>query len=353
MAKVLIVRMSSFGDVAMLVPVVHSVATKYPQDRFYVMTRRAFAPLFESLGFNVNVLIVDVNGKHKGVLGLFRLASRLLAMGFSHIADVHDVLRSKVIRAFFTIAGRKVSVIDKGRAEKAHMIATKQLEPPLKTTVERYRETFDRLGFPADLTFNSVLDFMPVSSPGLQSLPLEKKTGRWIGVAPFAKHKGKIWPLEKMEKVISILSEEPNTTVILFGAGAEEKAILEEWNVKYKNTLNVVGKMNLQQELVLISHIDVMLTMDSANMHLASLVRTPVVSIWGATHPSLGFYGFGQDLHNAVQIDLECRPCSVYGDLPCQRGDYACLIRIDEQTVINKIHQVLASIPKEDNSNLN
>ena len=102
-----------------------------------------------------------------------------------------------------------------------------------------------------------------------------------------------------------------------------------------------MGKLNLERELMLISYLDVMLSMDSANMHLASLVQVPVISIWGATHPSLGFYGFNQDLDNAIQIDIECRPCSVYGDLPCQREDYACLERISEDMVVSRIHQEL------------
>ena len=87
---------------------------------------------------------------------------------------------------------------------------------------------------------------------------------------------------------------------------------------------------------------DIMLTMDSANMHLASLVGTPVVSIWGATHPNVGFYGFRQDPNNAVQIDLDCRPCSVFGNKPCANSEqYACMNRISETSVIDKINNIL------------
>lgn len=340
MAKVLVIRMSSFGDVAMLVPVIYSVAAKYPQDRFSVMTRKAFAPLFENLGFNVNVIPIDLMGKHKGFFGLLQLTKRLALMGFTHVADEHDVLRSKVIRFFLKATGRKVFYIDKGRKEKERMIASKQLIPPLRTTISRYQDVFDRLGFPAQMIFTNILEFVPHSISDVKAV-VSEKIGRWIGIAPFAKHKGKIYPLEKMEKVIDILSKDKNTTIILFGAGKEEKTILEQWSKKYENTINASGKLNLTNELILISYIDVMLTMDSANMHIASLVQTPVVSIWGATHPSLGFYGFNQDPQNAVQIDLECRPCSVYGNLPCQRGDYACLTHIDESVVVDRIHRVL------------
>jgi ADP-heptose:LPS heptosyltransferase len=327
MAKVLVIRISSFGDVAMLVPVIFSVAAKYPQDRFSVMTRKAFAPLFENLGFNINVIPLDVRGRHKGTMGMFQVMRRIATLGFSHVADEHDVLRSKVIRIFMAMTGRKVACIDKRKK-------------PLESTMKRYQDVFDRLGFPAPMIFTNILEFMPKDFSNLRAIATEK-TGRWIGIAPFSKHKGKIYPLQKMEKVVEKLSNEPNTTVFLFGAGKEEDKVLTKWAKEHPNVINTMGKLNLERELLLIYHLDIMLSMDSANMHLASLVEVPVVSIWGATHPSLGFSGFMQDPDNAVQVDLDCRPCSVYGDLPCQRGDYACLERISEDLVISRIHKVL------------
>lgn len=344
MAKVLVIRISSFGDVAMLVPVLFSVASKYPQDRFSVMTRKAFAPLFENLGFNVNVIPLDVNGRHKGIIGLFRILKRISTQGFSHVADEHDVLRSKGLRFFMKMTGRKVACINKGKKEKRVMIETKDLSHPLEHTINRYQYVFDRLGFPAQMIFNNLFDFVPRDFSQLKSIVSEKR-GRWIGIAPFSKHKGKIYPLEKMEKVIEILSAQEDTTLFLFGSGKEEQKVLSIWSNKYPNVINPIGKLNLNKELLLMSYLDVMLSMDSANMHLASLVQVPVVSVWGATHPSLGFYGFNQDPENIIQIEcLDCRPCSVYGELPCQREDYACMHKITEESVVDKIQTVLAKV---------
>jgi len=340
MAKVLVIRISSFGDVAMLVPVVFSVAARYPQDRFSVMTRKAFAPLFENLGFNINVIPLDVKKKHKGIRGMFRIFRRISLMRFTHVADEHDVLRSKGIRLFMKMTGRKVAHIDKGRKEKSDAIANKTLTPPLKSTIQRYMDVFEKLGFPANMTFNNFFDFVPRDFSSLKSVVSEKK-GKWIGIAPFSRHRGKIYPLEKMEKVIEILSKEQDTTLFLLGAGREEQKVLSRWAKKYPNVIDTTGILNMEKEILLISYMDVMLSMDSANMHLASLVQVPVVSIWGATHPSLGFYGFNQDPANAVQIELDCRPCAVYGELPCQREDYACMEWITEESVVKRIHKVI------------
>jgi len=86
------------------------------------------------------------------------------------------------------------------------------------------------------------------------------------------------------------------------------------------------------------SYLDVMLSMDSANMHLASLVNTEVISIWGQTHPYAGFLGWKQLPVNTIQCeDLACRPCSVYGNKECYRKDFACMNNILPETIINKI----------------
>lgn len=343
MSKVLVIRMSSFGDVAMLAPVVYSVAARYPQIRFTVMTRQAFSPLFDHLGFNVSLMPLDIRKKHKGILGLIRIVAKVKGRGFTHIADTHDVLRSKIIRWCLKGPFTKTAKIDKGRGEKDRMVTSKVTSPTLKPTIQRYIDVFEDLGFTFDMSFENLFDFKPRNFANLKNVVTEK-VGTWIGIAPFAQHKGKIFPEDKMEKVIAMLSQRENTTLFLFGAGKEELDVIKKWAAKYKNIVSHHGLVSLNNELLLISYLDVMVSMDSANMHLASLVNVPVVSIWGATHPALGFYGFKQDLNNAVQLDMDCRPCSVYGNKPCQYSgadSYKCMKLIAEDSIINKIEEVL------------
>jgi ADP-heptose:LPS heptosyltransferase len=168
----------------------------------------------------------------------------------------------------------------------------------------------------------------------------DKKDETRIGIAPFAKHRGKIYPPEQMEEVVRILNERPHTKIFLFG-GKEESDLLEHWMEKYASVESIAGQLSFHDELLLMNSLDVMVSMDSANMHLASLVNTPVVSIWGATHPYAGFYGFNQNPDNAVQIALPCRPCSVFGDKPCLRGDYACLKMISPEMILSSVNKIL------------
>jgi ADP-heptose:LPS heptosyltransferase len=146
-----------------------------------------------------------------------------------------------------------------------------------------------------------------------------------------------------MEQIVAHLATQPNTTVFLFGGGKNEQKTLNAWSSKHPQTIAVAGKLNLDRELILLSQLDLMLSMDSANMHLASLVDVPVISIWGATHPYVGFYGYRQTPHNAIQFPLPCRPCSVYGARPCRINPDKppCIHQITPQTIIRKIENTI------------
>lgn len=345
MSNILVIRLSAFGDVALLAPVVYSVAAHYPKDRFAVMTKQAYTPIFDSLGFNVTVIPIDTRKRYKGIWGTLKLVCKALGGGYTHVADTHDVLRSKLIRFFMTFTFTRTAKIDKGRKAKEAMIATKQLNPFLPHATERYFQVFAKLGFPAEMTFRNLYDFKPRDFSRLSNF-VKVKQDQWIGIAPFAQHKGKIYPLSQMEQVVETLSKRANTKIFLFGAGKQEMAVINEWIKKYPNIIAHHKHVNLDREILLISYLDVMLSMDSANMHLASLVQVPVVSIWGATHPALGFYGFGQDLDNAIQLDMGCRPCSVFGDNPCQfqgEEEYKCMKQIENKNIIEQIEKILES----------
>lgn len=343
MSKILIIRLSSFGDVAMLVPVVYSVAKAYPNDQFVVLTRKIYAPLFDSLASNIQ-LITFSKHRHKGISGILSLRKKIYSMDFTHIVDEHDVIRTKVIRfPLFRPSGIQSAHIDKGRDEKARIVKSKDTRTQLTPTVERYQATFQKLGFNFKITFQNLFQ---ETNNGLDysSLTNWKPTengGLRIGIAPFSRYEVKNYPLNKMEEVIKSLNEIPNCQIFLFGAKGNEEYYFRLLVNKYPKAVCVAGQLHLKQELLLMHSLDVFVSMDSSNMHLASLAGTPVISIWGPTHPSLGFYGFGQKPENAVQVCLDCRPCSVYGNKPCIRKDHACMQRIEPETIVNKIHEFI------------
>lgn len=340
MSKILVIRFSALGDVAMTLPVLYSFARHYPQHRLVVLSKTNMGALFTEAPPNITFHGVDLKNEYRGMAGLSRLFHELKTEGFDAVADLHDVLRSKYLRWRFRLAGIRTAHIDKGRKGKRRLVSErhKQLKQQA-TSFERYADVFRRLGYVFPLSFSSIFQTVKPQLPAaVQQLSGEKGSCRWIGIAPFAAHRGKIYPLELQEEVIRCLSALEATRIFLFGGGKKERETLEAWEKKYPRTTSVAGKLRMEEELLLMSRLDVMESMDSGNMHLASLVNTPVISVWGATHPYAGFMGWHQDPQNAIQADLPCRPCSIYGNKPCRRGDYACLCHINPQTIVNRIN---------------
>ena len=351
---ILVIRFSAMGDVAMTVPVIYSLARQYPHVRITVLSRPFARSFFEDLAPNVGFMEADIKGEYKGVKGMNALYRRLIAKQFTAIADLHSVLRSSYLRMRFNLANFKVAHIDKHRSGKRKLVASsgKKLQQ-LPSSFQNYADVFAQLGYPVKMEFTSIfgegkgnLASLPqeVFRAGDSVISLENKhiTKPWIGIAPFAAHEGKIYPVQLMEKVIQqLIHNHPHCHIFLFGGGKNETPVMDKWAEDYGQVVNASSHLGgLQQELILMSHLHVMLSMDSANMHLASLVNTPVVSVWGATHPYAGFMGWHQSPDNAVQLDLPCRPCSIYGNKPCMRGDFACMKNISPELIIEKIENV-------------
>lgn len=342
MSKLLIIRFSALGDVAMTIPVVYSLAVAHPRLQITILSSKALKPLFDYLPNNVSFIGADLKGKHKGMKGLNLLYKELSAENFDYVADFHSVLRSNYLRLRFMLNWKQTAKISKGRFEKWKLtLKHGKVLIPLKSGFSRYHDVLKKIGFRFELHFSSILSSNDIELAEIKELIGEKGEHKWVGIAPFAKHKGKIYPLELQEEVISHLSKDQRVKVFVFGGGKVESDIVNQWAKKYKSITSLVGKLNMNQELLLMSQLDLMFSMDSANMHLASLVNTKVVSVWGATHPYAGFMGWKQSEENAIQVDLACRPCSIYGNEPCYRGDYACMYQIRPISIVKRIEAVL------------
>ncbi|MDR3162338.1 MAG: glycosyltransferase family 9 protein [Helicobacteraceae bacterium] len=329
------IRFSSLGDIAIVIPVLYSIAQRYSNDRFLAIVKEPFAKLFINKPENVFVIAAQTEGRHIGFFGVLRLFFDIKKAvdGEARIADLHGSVRSKILSLLFRFGGAKTASICKARGEKKALIRmTNKMLKPLKTTLERYQGVFTALGYDASLKFTSIFEGRNAHS------------GIWIGIAPFAKHIGKTYPPDLTKKVIEVLSSRSDIKIYLFG-GTNEQGILQKWESIHPNTQSVVEKLSFYDEMRLIGDLDLMITMDSANLHLASLTATTAVSIWGATHPFAGFYGLNQSMENAIGLPLLCRPCSVYGQKRCFKGSYECIRLIDPSAIVNRVLKNIGDRP--------
>lgn len=306
---ILVIRLSAMGDVAMIIPVLRALTQQHPELKITVLTRAFFKPFFRSLN-NVEVFNADVKGEHKGVLGLKKLSKELNKKEFQVVADLHNVLRSKILKKFLNY--NQFCAIDKGRKDKKQLVSGKEFKQ-LKTTHQRYADVFSGLGYPINLSNPDFPKAIELSSK-LKDL-LGNYSSKIVGIAPFAAHDGKMYPLSLMKDVIENLSK--TYTVVLFGGGKYESEILNDYQNCFENTFNLANKVSLDEELDVISNLDVMLSMDSGNAHIAAMLGVKVVTIWGVTHPFAGFAPFNQPETHALIVDrtkFPLVPTSVYGN---------------------------------------
>jgi ADP-heptose:LPS heptosyltransferase len=331
------------GDVAMMVPVIRAFVQQNPTVIITVVSRPFFRPFFEEIP-NVNFFSVEVKGRHKGFLGLLKLYSDLKKLNIDAVADLHNVLRSIVVRNLLALSGKKVAHTDKGRADKKALTrAEKKIFEPVKPMVERHVDTFKELGFFVDLT-NPIFPEKAILSDEISKVSGGKENNKWIGIAPFAQYESKVYPLDLMQKVVDELANNDNYKIFLFGGGKKETDQLNILATAKENVIVAAGKFSFDQEIQLISNLDLMLSMDSGNAHIAAMLGINVITLWGATHPYAGFKPFNQPIENCLVSDREkypLLPTSVYGNKKVEGYENA-MRTISMEKIVNSIQSQLA-----------
>lgn len=337
----LIIRFSAMGDVAMLSPVLRILMSTYPNLSVTVLTKEFFVPIFNDLPL-ISVKAADLKGRHKGIFGLYRLSKELKDMGITAVGDMHNVLRSNILKALFLFSNIPFKQIDKGRAEKKALTAsTNKVFAPLKSTHQRYADVLADLGYPVDLSQTILPEKQDLSLEMLKITGIKKDT--WIGIAPFAAHQAKAYPIPLLAEVLEKLSGERDIKIFLFG-GAGEGETLEALASGYDNIISLAGKLKFEEELDVISHLNLMIAMDSGNAHLAAMKGVKVLTIWGVTHPFAGFAAFNQPEDHHILPDRDkypAIPTSVYGNKSLEGYDDV-MATIPPDTVVKKIKELLS-----------
>jgi len=331
------------GDVALTAPVLKGMREQHPEAELVLLTRGAYKPFFTSVS-GLEFFVPDLKKRHKGLPGLIRLFMDINRQSeIDYVIDLHDVLRSKIIRFFFLLTGVKSAVIDKGRRSKRLLISGRN-KTQLQHSVERYCDVFLKAGFP--VVPSKVKPIVPSGKVMLDNKLTEEMRGVLnIGVAPYAKHKLKMWPESSMIQLLKMISEKHSCKFWLFG-GTEDSEDLAAFQNQVPGSANLAGKLSLDEELLLMSKLDLMIAMDSSNMHMAALVGTRVISIWGGTDPLSGFSAWMQPDEFSIRIpvdELTCRPCTIFGKGECKRGDFACMNWLTPEIVFKKIEKLIFS----------
>lgn len=345
MANYLIARLSAIGDVAMTLPVVYAVARANPEHKFTLLTQPFLTTIIIDPPNNLEAMAIDIKREERRIWGLLRYAKRLREEGFDAFVDLHDVLRTKVLRfSVGMFSPCRVWSIAKPRQGRKKLIAHDEHKDltPLPSMLSLYQEVLASAGLRVPESIPPLELRSPRLLSALSHFPELTKPNSYIhrvGIAPFASTASKTYQIDLMEQVVSALSARSDCRVYLFGARGEEARVLDDWATKYSGVESLAGKLELADELAVMSRLSCMLSMDSANAHLASFVGTRVISIWCATHPSAGFMPLGQKVEDSLQPEgLSCRPCTIFGKMKkCVLGDMPCRRGVPVQRIVEHI----------------
>jgi len=329
--KILVYRFSSFGDVLISVPVIMSALLANPELTIVFATRQRFTGYFPEHA-RLRMIGLNLENDYKGLRGGYKLFRFLRSKGeYTAVIDLHNVLRSQLLNIFFRFQKQVIFKLNKNKKQKREYISGKSRKV-IQSTMDSYLKVFKKAGF----------EFL-ISSPAplysLKKSSVKKSDHSFqIGLAPFSKHATKLWPLQKFTELIEILNDNWDIRFYILGSKEEHKAavVLESSNV-----MNLCGDLNPEDEISLIRELDIIVSMDSANMHLADILGTPVISIWGGTHPDMGFRPAFQSKDDIISssINLDCRPCSVFGKDGCKllTDPYICMESIQAKQIAEQI----------------
>ena len=316
----------------MTVPVISVFKNSYPNTKITILTTKFFSELFNQIP-DINFLFFKEN--HKTIFGLFLLKREIIKLEVDCIIDLHNVLRTNIIK-FLLNSNIPFLRVNKGRNEKKKVLNTGKLKK-LKSMHQRYSDVFSDLKLNLDLEKFTPYKKVDISNSNYNFI----KTQKLVGIAPFAKHDSKEYSFENILKIIDNLSS--SASIVLFGAKGEEERRLKYIAEERQNTFSVAGKLSLKDEMAVISNLDIMISMDSANGHIASIFGVNVISLWGATHPYLGYSPFGQPEENSIIADINKYPkipVSIYGK-NCPKEYINAINSIEVKDILKRINEII------------
>ena len=317
----------------MTVPVISILRSTHPEIKITLLTTKFFSTLYNQIP-EINFLYFEP--KHKTLQGLFGLSRKINKINPDFIIDLHDVLRTKILRLFLINKFGHTVVVNKGRKEKKLLIRGIKSEP-LKLMHRRYAETFEALNIKINIDDFSYYKKIKNTNHNYAFSSNDKL----IGIAPFARHQCKEYSINNIINFIDSLDK--SWQILIFGApGNEEQKIIKLCNNK-SNRHVISSNYNLEQQMAIMSNLDVMISMDSANGHIASLFGIDVITIWGATHPNSGYGPLNQSKENSIVPDLNKfpdLPVTIYGS-NCPADYVEAINTIKCERILERLNKII------------
>lgn len=303
--KILIIRISSIGDVVLSSHLPRLIKNKYPSAIVHLATSKAVAPLLAKLGTIDKVITINLEN-------IDNIAKEIILSDYDIILDLQkNSISTKLIAEY----RGDLRIIDKFRKQKLEMVYLRKFPTVTTHVAERYLDT--------------CRDLIEDDGKGLDlGFPEYHNNNKIIGIAPEAFHKTKRWLQERFDELINRLISD-GYEVRIFGS---DSTTLENTNSKAEN---YCGKLSLMETAEKISECDYFISNDTGLMHIASACQIPILAIFGSSVKELGFTPY-RVRHDIIEFDIWCRPCSHIGRSFCPLGHFKCMKEISVDDVYNR-----------------
>ncbi len=333
--KILVIRFSSLGDLVLLTPLLERLRAWMPEAEIHLLTKERYAPLFAADRRIDEVKLLRSNSLKE----LLHIRSELSAERYDLILDAHNVVRSNLLYAT-TRAGIKVQL--KKDQFKKFMITRMGLNlyGEIHHQSERYTDLLRPFRPPEGGTIPSLMIPEEARAKARDTIRERYPEGSsLVALAPGARWETKTWPVEHFITVADTLASSGHGIVLI--GGIEDKALCGELSGRCAAPpLDTAGRLGLLESAALLAECRLLVTNDSAPLHMAEAAQTPVVALFG---PTVREFGYHPQLSSSLMLGLElrCRPCSRNGARPCHIHTKECLVDLAPGHVIEAAATIL------------
>ncbi|MBI4531151.1 MAG: glycosyltransferase family 9 protein [Candidatus Latescibacteria bacterium] len=334
--RILILRLSSLGDVILTSAVVGALKKALPGTELFFLTKEVYAPIYDEDPRIEEVIVYPSTGR--GLQRLVRVIKDIRQIGFDLVIDLHGTPRSRVI-AGLSGARRKVTW-KKERFRREWMIRFQR--GFVRPVVERYLECAGR-GIGRRLTGRPEVVVSDDAQRRIEEVFIRRGIIQGAEVAivcPGARWATKRWREEGFAEVADVMTERYGYRVLLLGDVNDRPTVERVRDMVKGEAVDLTGELSLKEFVAAIDRASVVVCNDSAPIHIALARGTPVVAIFGPTHPGLGFVGPGESMQ-VVRVDVPCSPCSLHGERLCRQERRMCMEDVTVEEVIHQVHTVL------------
>ncbi|MBI2987258.1 MAG: lipopolysaccharide heptosyltransferase II [Deltaproteobacteria bacterium] len=338
--KILVVQTSFLGDAVLTTPLFPKIRGRFPKAQVAVLCTPQARYLFESNPDIDEILTDDKRGTERGLIGVWRKAKDLKSRGFTIAISPHKSFRSALLVYLAGIPFRVGFCQSAGWFFYHHRVR----RDPTRHDVQRNLSLLAPFGIdPAkgqqDLRIEVNSGSREAVERLFRALGIER-SGLIFGVNPGSVWPTKRWIAQGYAELIVQLRRKYDCQILIFGSAEDEPIVAKIQELSGNAGVSLVGKVHLKQLACALDWCDLFITNDSGPMHIAVARGVPVLAVFCATTPGLGFYPYTS---RAVVIEkaLPCRPCSSHGGRRCPLGTEDCMRLIKAEDVLRGVERLL------------